>query len=33
MKLHQAPMFIDDMVNSTEVVVHFKKNFVKVVQN
>ena len=25
--------FIDGMVNSTEVVVHFKTNFVKVVQN
>ena len=33
MKLHQRPVFIDGMVNSTEVVVHFKTNFVKVVQN
>ena len=30
MKLHQGPVFIDDMVNSTEVVVHPKTNFVKV---
>ena len=33
MKLHQGPMFIDGMVNSTEVVVHSKTNFVKVVLN
>ena len=33
MKLHQGPVFIDGMVNSTEVVVHSKTNFVKVVQN
>ena len=33
MKLHQRPVFIDSMVNSTEVVVHSKTNFVKAVQN
>ena len=33
MKLHQGPVFIDGMVNSTEVVVHSKTNFVQVVQN
>ena len=33
MKLHQGKVFIDDMVNSTDVVVDFKTNFVKVVQN
>ena len=33
MKLHQGSVFIDGMVNSTEVVVHSKTNFVKVVQN
>ena len=27
MKLYQGPVFIDGMVNSTEVVVHFKTNF------
>ena len=32
-KLHQGPVFIDDMVNSTEVIVHSKTNFVKVDQN
>ena len=32
MKLHQGPVFIDSMVNSTEVVVHSNTNFVKVVQ-
>ena len=30
MKLHQGPVFIDGIVNSTEVVVDFKTNFVKV---
>ena len=33
MKLHQGPVFIDYMVNSTEVVVLSKTNFVKVAQN
>ena len=33
MKLHQGPVFINGMVNSTELVVHSKTNFVKVVQN
>ena len=33
MKLHQGPVIIDCMVNSTEGVVHTKTNFVKVVQN
>ena len=33
MKLHQEPVFIDGMLNSTEVVVHSKTDFVKVVQN
>ena len=33
MKLHQKPVFIDGMVNSTVVVVYSKTNFVKVVQN
>ena len=33
MKLHQGPVFIDGMINSTEVVVHSKTNFVNVVQN
>ena len=33
MKLHHPPVFVDGMVNSTEVVVHSKTNFVKVVQN
>ena len=33
MKLHQEPEFIDDMVNSTEVVVHSKTIFVNGVQN
>ena len=32
MKLHQGPVFFDGMVNSTEVVVHSKTNFVKVVR-
>ena len=32
MKLHPGPVFIDDMVNSTEVVVNSKTDFVKVVQ-
>ena len=31
MKIHQGPMFINDLVNSTEVVAHSKTNFVKVV--
>ena len=30
MKLYQRPVFIDGRVNSTEVVVHSKANFVKV---
>ena len=33
MKLHQGPVFSDDMVNSIEVAVHSKTNIVKVVQN
>ena len=33
MKLHQGPVFIDGMVNSTEIIAHSKTNFVKVVQN
>ena len=33
MKLHHGSVFIDCMVNSTEVVVHSKTNFVKVVHN
>ena len=33
MKLHQQPVFIDGIVNSTEVAVHSKTNFVKAVQN
>ena len=33
MKLHQGPGFIDSMVNSIEVVVNSKMNFVKVFQN
>ena len=33
MKLHQGPALIDGMVISTEVTVHSKKNFVKIVQN
>ena len=33
MKLYQGPVFIDGIVNSTEVVVHSKTNFMKVVQN
>ena len=33
MKLHQGPVFIDGVMNSTEVVGRFKTNFVKVVQN
>ena len=33
MKPYQGPVFIDGMANSTEVVVHSKTNFVKVVQN
>ena len=33
MKLHQGPVFIDGISNSTEVVVHSKMNFVKVVRN
>ena len=33
MKPHSGPVFIDGMVNSTEIVVHSKANFVKVVQN
>ena len=32
-KLHQGPVFIYAMVNSTVVVVHSKTNFVKAVQN
>ena len=33
MKLHQGSVFVDVMVNSTEVVVRSKTNFVKVVKN
>ena len=33
MKLHQGPVYIDGMVNSTDIVVHPKTDFVKVVQN
>ena len=33
MNLHQGPVFIDGMVNSTVVVVYYKMYFVKVVQN
>ena len=33
MKLRQGPVFIDGVVNSTEVVVHSKTNFVKVIPN
>ena len=33
MKLYQGLVFIDGMMNSIEVVVHSKMNFVKVVQN
>ena len=33
MKLHQGPTFIDGVVNTIEVVVHSKTNFVEVVQN
>ena len=33
MKLHRGPVFIDDMLNLTDVVVHSKTNFMKVVQN
>ena len=33
MKIHQGPVFVDGMVNSTEVVVYSRTNFVKVVQN
>ena len=33
MKLHHGPVFIDGLVNSTEIVVHSKANFVKVIQN
>ena len=32
MKHHQEPVFIDGMVSSTEIVVHSKTNFQKVVQ-
>ena len=32
-KLYQGPVFIDGLVNSTEVLVHSKTNFMKVVQN
>ena len=32
MKLHQGPVFIDGMLNSTEIVVPSKTNFVKVMQ-
>ena len=32
-KLHQGPVLIDSMVNSTEIVVHSKMNFMKIVQN
>ena len=31
--IDEGPVFVDGMVNSTEVVVHSKTNFVKVVQN
>ena len=33
MNLHQKPVFIDGMENSSEVVVHSKTNLVKVVQS
>ena len=33
MKLHQGAVFIDGMVNSTEVVVYHKTKFVKIVRN
>ena len=33
MNLHQGPVFIDGIVNSTEFVFPSKTNFVKVVQN
>ena len=33
MKLHQGPVFINGMVNSTEIVVQKKTNFVKIFQN
>ena len=33
MKLHQGPVFIDGMENSSEVANHSKTNFVKVVHN
>ena len=33
MKFHQGPVFIDGILNSTEVVVHSKMNFMKVVPN
>ena len=33
MKLHQGPVFMDGMVNWTEVVIHSKTNFVKVIRN
>ena len=31
MYFHQSPLFIDNLVNSTEVVVHFRMNCLKVV--
>ena len=33
MKLYQGSVYIDDMVNSTGVLVHSKTNFVVVIQN
>ena len=30
---NQGPVFLDDIVNSTEVIVHSKTNLIKVVQN
>ena len=33
MKLHQGSVFIEGKVNSIEVIVRFKTNFVKVIQN
>ena len=33
MRLHQEPLFIDGMVNLSEVLVHYKTDFVNVIQN
>ena len=33
MKLHPGPVFIDGILNSTQVVIHSKTNFVKVIQS